>query len=213
MAITRAKKPETTTPKVTASPRARVTPEQFIAAAEDLDTQPQLANQQLPTVFGPHQEPALALVKSYLPWAMSAAAVPLPGIDLAILNGIQVRMLSKLCEEYGLAFNEKTAWSMASALMASVAQNTSSGGLVFLLKFIPGIGVALGMMALPPVAAASTFALGMAFIEHFEAGGSFMEFDSEKLRIRFQEEFEKVHLRIRLPGVLGWQGSSPTRTI
>ena len=124
MAITRAKKPESTTPKVTASPRARVTPEEFIAAAEDLDTQPQLAHKQLPTVFGPHQEPALALVKSYLPWAMSAAAVPLPGIDLAILNGIQVRMLSKLCEEYGLAFNEKTAWSMASALMASVAQNT-----------------------------------------------------------------------------------------
>ncbi|MSQ53154.1 MAG: DUF697 domain-containing protein [Betaproteobacteria bacterium] len=205
MAITRAKKPATTAPKGAATPPQRKTPEQFIAGAQEA-TEPPMASQQLPMVIGPHEAPALALVKSYLPWAMGAAVMPFPGIDLAMINGVQVRLLARLCEEYGLPFKEKAAWSIASALMATVAQNTTSGGFVFLLKFIPGFGTALGMAALPPIAAASTFALGRAFIEHFEAGGGFLDVDTEKVRIRFQEEFENARWSVRLPGVPGRQG-------
>ena len=38
---------------------------------------------------------------------------------------------------------------------------------------------------------AYTWALGRVFIQHFESGGTFLNFDAEKVREHFKAEFEE----------------------
>ena len=41
------------------------------------------------------------------------------------------------------------------------------------------------------VGGATTYAVGKVFIEHFESGGTFLDFDPEKMRDHFQELYEE----------------------
>jgi len=49
---------------------------------------------------------------------------------------------------------------------------------------------------LPAVAGASTYAVGQVFIQHFESGGTFLDFDPEKVKGYFAEQFEKGKLAV-----------------
>lgn len=138
------------------------------------------------------EERALALVESYLPWSAGAGIVPLPGIDMALIMGVQMRMLAKLAEIYGVPFDAQVAKSMVATLMATLVQNTLAGVVAYAFKFTPVLGFLLGVAVLPAVAAAGTYALGKVFITHFESGGTFLEFDPAKVRNHFQAEFEKA---------------------
>jgi len=187
MTITRARKMPTTSSK---AKKIEITPEQFIAAAdtasEALPESPPMAS------MAGREERALTLVKSFLPWAAGAGILPLPGIDMALIMGVQLRMLAELAEVYGVPFKEQAAKSMVATLMATLVQNTLMGSLAFAFKFTPVLGSLLGIAVLPAVAAAGTFALGKVFITHFEAGGTFLEFDPKKVRNHFRVEFEKA---------------------
>jgi hypothetical protein len=41
-------------------------------------------------------------------------------------------------------------------------------------------------------ASASTYAVGRVFIQHFESGGTFLDFDPDKVRAHFEAEFKKA---------------------
>ncbi len=187
MTITRARKMPTTAPRAEA---IEIKPEQFIAGAETpseaLPESPPMAS------MASREERALAVVESFLPWSAGAGILPLPGIDMALIIGVQLRMLAKLAEVYDVPFKEQAAKSMVATLMATLVQNTLMGGLAFAFKFTPVLGPLLGIAGLPAVAAAGTFALGKVFITHFEAGGTFLEFDPKKVRNHFRVEFEKA---------------------
>ena len=187
MTITRARKMPTTAPR---AENVEITPDQFIAEA---DTPPAPLPASLPmTAIASREERALAVVKSYLPWAAGAGILPLPGIDVALIMGVQLRMLAKLAEEYGVPFKEQAAKSIVAALMAMLVQNILTGGLASALKFVPVVGTLLGIAVLPAIAAAGTFAIGKVFITHFEAGGTFLDFDPQKVQNHFRVEFEKA---------------------
>jgi uncharacterized protein (DUF697 family) len=187
MTITRARKMPTTAPR---AEKSESTPEQFIAGA---DTRPAPLPESLHMAASARREErALAVVKSYLPWAAGAGILPLPGIDLAAIIGVQLRMLAKLAEEYGVPFKEQAAKSIVAALMATLVEYTLTGGLASAFKFVPVVGTLLGIAVLPAIAAAGTFAIGKVFITHFEAGGTFLEFDPKKVQNHFRVEFEKA---------------------
>jgi uncharacterized protein (DUF697 family) len=116
--------------------------------------------------------------------------------------GVQLRMLAKLAEEYGVPFKEQAAKSIVAALMAMLVQNILTGGLASALKFVPVVGTLLGIAVLPAVAAAGTFAIGKVFITHFEAGGTFLDFDPQKVQNHFRVEFEKART-----GAIGRSGA------
>lgn len=187
MTITRARKMPTTTPR---PENVEITPEQFIAGA-DTPSAPLPASLPMAAIAS-REERALAVVKSYLPWAAVAGILPLPGIDVALIMGVQLRMLAKLAEEYGVPFKEQAAKSIVAALMAMLVQNILTGGLASALKFVPVVGTLLGIAVLPAIAAAGTFAIGKVFITHFEAGGTFLDFDPQKVQNHFRVEFEKA---------------------
>ena len=187
MAITRARRSPTTAPK---AKKMESTPEQFIAAAETPSNAPPESS---PIVaMAGREERALAVVESYIPWAAGAGVLPLPGVDMALIIGVQLRMLAKLADVYGVPFKEQAAKSIAATLMASVLQNTLAGSLAYAARFAPGLGSLLGIALFPAVAAAGTFALGKVFVTHFEAGGTLLEFDPKKVRDHFRLEFEKA---------------------
>ena len=86
MAITRARKKPTTAPK---AKNIEVTPEKFIAGAE---TPSDALPESPPTAsMTGREERALAVVESYLPWSAAAGILPLPGIDMALIIGVQLR--------------------------------------------------------------------------------------------------------------------------
>lgn len=187
MTITRARKMPTTAPR---AENVEITPEQFIAGA-NTPSAPLPASLPMAAIAS-REERALAVVKSYLPWAAVAGILPLPGIDVALIMGVQLRMLAKLAEEYGVPFKEQAAKSIVAALMAMLVQNILTGGLASALKFVPVVGTLLGIAVLPAIAAAGTFAIGKVFITHFEAGGTFLDFDPQKVQNHFRVEFEKA---------------------
>lgn len=137
------------------------------------------------------QSRALTIVRRHLPWAAAAGALPIPAVDLAAIIGVQLRMLSEVGAEYGVPFKREAARTIAGTLMAAVLESGLAGGAASALKMVPGIGTAVGILALPALAAAGTHALGKVFITHFESGGTFLDFEPARVERHFREEFER----------------------
>ncbi len=134
---------------------------------------------------------AHTIVRNHTFGAISIAIIPIPFIDLATLLGIQIKMLRVLAEKYEINFSENKVKSLVLPLLSSTL--TMTGTIVFssLIKIIPGIGQASGMVSFSILAGAMTYAVGEVFIEHFESGGTFLDFDIEKQKVRFMELYKK----------------------
>jgi uncharacterized protein (DUF697 family) len=63
-------------------------------------------------------------------------------------------------------------------------------GLSSVAKLIPGIGTLVGSASLSITAGAVTYAIGQVFIMHFEAGGSFENFEVKQAKSYFEREFK-----------------------
>lgn len=135
---------------------------------------------------------AMAMVSSYVPWAASAGMIPVPSVDLAALLGLQLRMLSKLAKMYDIPFLENGVKSTVSAMLGTVLASSAGASLGSLIKAVPVIGTYIGFAAAPGAFAAATYAIGRVFVTHFEAGGTFLNFDPKQTRDYFTAEFEKA---------------------
>ena len=165
--------------------------EQLTPAAEQVSVETAAASQAVTTAL-PRDQQAMALVKSYVPWSAGAGLVPLPVVDMAALVAVELRMLSKLSKMYDVPFMENGVKSIVSSLLGSVVSNSLSAGLGSLSKVIPVVGQILGIAVAASVYGAATYALGRVFVSHFEAGGTFLDFDPQKMRAYFAAEFEKA---------------------
>jgi len=133
-----------------------------------------------------------ALVKTYSKWAAAGGLVPVPMLDFAAVAAVQLRMLEKLSELYGVTFRENVgkeliATLVATALPYNVAAGTAISFSAF-IRFVPIVGQLFGLAILPAFAGASTFALGRVFIKHFESGGTFLDFDLDAAKAGFASE-------------------------
>ena len=138
------------------------------------------------------QSEAEQIVNSYIPWSMGAGLVPVPIADVAALTGVQVKMLADLSKHYGVEFSENRGKSIVFSLLGSLGTTSLAFGTVgSLVKGIPGLGTWLGAATLPVFGAAVTFATGKVFIQHFESGGTFLNFDGLKAKELFAETFEE----------------------
>lgn len=102
-----------------------------------------------------HEQRAMPYVLSAATMAASAAAVPVPWIDIPVVIGVQSELIRRLSALYGQAFDSQQFLQIAGAV---------SGRLVLRqvlresLKIIPGVGQA----ANAALAFAATYALGRA---------------------------------------------------
>ena len=136
---------------------------------------------------------AQGIVKNYLIGSAAAGFIPLPIADMAAIGLIQLKMLHSLANLYEVKFTKELGKSLIASLTGGLAATgVGRGTLVSLVKVVPIIGPA----AAAAVAGATTYAVGQVFIQHFESGGTFLDFDPEKVKGYFAEQFEKGKLAV-----------------
>jgi uncharacterized protein (DUF697 family) len=126
-------------------------------------------------------------------WATAAGFITVPGIDTLTISGIQLKMVYDLCKIYKVPFKKKAILAVAGAALGGSLTTTASFSLAsFGLSKIPYIGSILSIATQPAISFASTYALGMLFIKHFESNGNLLDFDLDSTKAIFDEQFEKA---------------------
>lgn len=135
---------------------------------------------------------AQKLVKNYMWFSMGAGLIPVPFIDLATISGVQLKMLCDLSKVYDIPFSENKGKSIVTALLGSIVPNSLVGSSVgSLLKMIPVIGTVMGGISLSIFAGAATYAIGKVFIQHYETGGTLLDFNPTEMNDYFKTKFEE----------------------
>jgi uncharacterized protein (DUF697 family) len=136
---------------------------------------------------GAKQQAALQLVRRYMLYSAGAGLAPIPFFDMLAVIALQSRMLKKLCALYGLNYSKERAKSLVTSLIAGVYAGLIAGSMI---KFVPIVG-SVSLAGIPAASAALTYAVGRVFIQHFESGGTFLDFDPGKVKKYFTEQYER----------------------
>ncbi len=146
----------------------------------------------------PEKEPktdrANEIVKNYALGSLAVGIVPFPLVDMAILAGVQLKMLHSLAKLYDVEFQDTLGKSVIAALLGGGISSSLSTSLA---KSVPILGLATSMISIVLFGGASTYAIGRVFIQHFESGGTFLNFDPQQVRAYYAQQFEKGKEEIR----------------
>ncbi len=138
------------------------------------------------------EQKALKIVKNYMWWSMGAGLIPVPFVDLVAVSGVQLKMLAEISKIYGVQFQESRGKAVVGALIGYIVPSAMSFGAVgSLLKAVPLVGALVGTPSMVLFCGASAWALGKVFIQHFESGGTFLDFNPAEVKEHFQEHFEE----------------------
>jgi uncharacterized protein (DUF697 family) len=135
----------------------------------------------------------LRSVKSWSTWAATAGLIPVPGVDLSVIGGLQVKMIYDLCQVYEIPYKKEAVQSIVGGLAGSTLTVLASGYLsARLFRFIPYAGPILSIVIQPGLAFASTFVLGHIFIRQFESGQSLVGLTAETVSSTYREQLAKT---------------------
>lgn len=127
------------------------------------------------------------IVKKFSMFAAGAGLIPIPLVDFAAISAIELKMLASLGGVYSVPFSADRVRPIVASIMGGYASTRigyGAGG--SLLKSIPVVGQVLGVVAVPGFAAGITWAIGKVFIQHFASGGTFLDFDPDKVRAYYR---------------------------
>ena len=130
------------------------------------------------------------VIKNHVIACMAAGLVPIPGVDMAGMIAVQVRMVHQLSGIYGVTLRENAARAMVLSLVGGVLPVTLAAGLVSGLKIIPGLGSLTGAAGASLLGGAMTYAIGTVFHQHLETHESLVDFNSTKARAAMRREFD-----------------------
>jgi len=145
----------------------------------------------------PRAAQAETTIKWHMLVALGAGLVPLPWLDLAALTGLQLNLVRSLAGIYGVEFSSQLGKSAVGALLGGGIPVSLSTNLGSLLKGIPGIGWAVGGVSVAVFGAASTYALGKVFVQHFESGNTLLTFDPEQVKAYYAQQYDKGKEEVR----------------
>lgn len=131
---------------------------------------------------------AETIIRSHVVWSMGMAVIPLPLADVFAVGAAQLDMIRQLCKLYNTEFSETAGKAIATSLSSSILARLGAASLV---KLVPGLGTIVGAVSGSVLAGASTYALGEVFKQHFDTGGTILDFDTERFKRYYQEKFEK----------------------
>jgi len=156
-------------------------------------------------------EAASKLVDRFSLWSGAAGLIPLPIVDIVAVGGVQLEMLRRLSDIYGVPFVENRGKSLIASLAGSVlpasTATTTAMGVTSALKSIPGIGTAISAFTMPVFSAGATYVIGKVFIQHFASGGTLLDFNPPDYREFIKAQKEKWNSRSTASGA-----SSPPST-
>ena len=136
------------------------------------------------TEMSPERRRAIAekLVERFSLWGGAAGLIPVPFVDLATVGGVQIQMLRRISRIYGVPFSENRGKALIAALAGAMLPASSGLGAASLVKSVPIAGAVVSALAMPTLSAGATYAIGMAFIEHFASGGTLLDFNPPDYR-------------------------------
>jgi uncharacterized protein (DUF697 family) len=120
---------------------------------------------------------ATAVVKRLSLWSGACGLIPIPLVDLAAVGGVQIEMLRRISKIYGVPFSQNSGKALIAGIAGSMIPASSGVGATSLIKGIPGIGTAVSLLTMPTLSMGATYAIGMAFIQHFATGGTMLDFN------------------------------------
>lgn len=143
------------------------------------------------------RQKAEQIIRKYTLWATGAGLIPVPVLDAVGVAGVQYALVNDLASLYGVPFSKERVRALVAGLVGGgVPALLTTGGLASAAKAVPFVGSLLGAAVFPALSAAATVALGRVFTQHFEAGGTLLDFDAEKTRAFFAEEFENARKEV-----------------
>jgi uncharacterized protein (DUF697 family) len=128
------------------------------------------------------QETAAKLVDRFALWSGVAGLIPIPVVDVATVGGLQVQMLRRISQIYDVEFSQNRGKALIAALAGTMIPATSGIGAASALKAIPVLGTLAGAFVMPVLSAGASYAIGRAFIQHFESGGTLLDFNPPDYR-------------------------------
>lgn len=142
---------------------------------------------------------ASQLVDRFSLWSGAAGLIPVPIVDVAAVGGVQLQMLRKLSEIYGVPFTQNRGKSIIASLAGSVipasTATTAAMGAGSLVKGLPGLGTLVGALTMPAISAGATYLIGKVFIQHFASGGTLLDFNPPDYREFIKAQKEKLAAR------------------
>ena len=139
----------------------------------------------------PKYQRANSVVRNRVLVSAGIGLIPVPLIDLVALTGVQLDMLKVLAKLYEIPFRRDIGKSIIATLSGSVGAVTMTPTLSSLIKAIPLIGQTTGAVTMSLVGGATTYAIGKVFIQHFETGGTLLNFNPRKVKDYFAAQYKK----------------------
>lgn len=118
------------------------------------------------------------LITSASKWAAAATLIPVNGLDLAALAGVQANLIVNISALYDEKPSKYVVSGVISTLLATLLPSYGAQLAVpVLLKWIP-FGNLVGIATMAGFGAAATYAVGKVFVDHYENGGTFADFSA-----------------------------------
>ena len=125
----------------------------------------------------PRHETASKLVDRFAVWSGVGGLIPLPFVDVLAVGGLQLQMLRRLSQIYDVQFSENRGKAVIASLAGTMIPVTSGMGAASALKTVPLLGMIASAFVMPVLSAGATYAIGKAFVQHFESGGTLLDFN------------------------------------
>ncbi len=131
------------------------------------------------------------IVNDYSLIAGAASVIPVPFVDYAAITAVQMKMVHSIGKIYGKSLTDHFVKSTIGSIVGgSLATATGKGIGLRIARSIPFVGGLASILVLPAMAAASTYALGKAFIIEFESGGHLMDLDASAMKATYEENYK-----------------------
>ncbi len=132
------------------------------------------------------------VIKHHVWASIGIGLVPIPAVDMVALTAIQLNLVRKIAMAYEVPFSRDKVKNIIGSLLGSALPSSVGPALAAsITKSIPVIGWTAGAVTMPAIAGASTYAVAKVFIQHFGTGGTFLTFDSDKVKDYYAEMFKE----------------------
>jgi uncharacterized protein (DUF697 family) len=123
---------------------------------------------------------ARELIERHAKYAAVGGLIPLPIVDVAGVTAIIVRLARQLARLYAVPERRDTTRAIVLGLMGGIAPvGIGAIATAGFMRFVPAAYL-LSMAVTSIAAAACTRSIGLIFLEHFESGGTLLDFKGER---------------------------------
>jgi uncharacterized protein (DUF697 family) len=147
------------------------------------------------------RDTAAKLVDRFALWSGVGGLIPLPFVDVLAVGGLQLQMLRRLSQIYDVQFSENRGKALLASIAGTMIPVTSGMGAASALKGVPILGMIASAFVMPVLSAGATYAIGRAFVQHFESGGTLLDFNPPDYKEFIKAQKEMWDSRTKRPSV------------